>query len=206
MSIATTLLLRSLLLFLMLGSVAGLLAGAALILRPNWLLRASKYVNRWIPTRKLNQSLERPINLDHWFYRYRHLSGAAILAGATFMLYFFTVSFDKPGILAVLPKSATIPPVLMDALLDALVLISLIGAVSAMILGLFLMFRPSMLRNIELSANQPTSLRRALKPLEVPRSGVDEYVLRNVQLIGVLLLLGSLYTLAVLSAWLNYFK
>lgn len=203
MSVTDTLLLRSLLLFLMLGSVAGLLAGAALILRPDWLVRASKSANHWVPTRKLNQSLESPINLDHWFYRYRRLSGAFILLGAVYMLYFFMFKFDKSSLLAMLVKNATVPPALMDGLLDGLVLIGLTGAVCALIVSLFLLFRPSMLRSLELGVNQSTSLRRALKPLEIPRSDVDEYVFRHVHLAGVLLLLGSLYTLAGLATWLG---
>lgn len=205
MSITDNLLLHSLLLFLMLGSIAGLLAGAALILRPNWLLAASRYINRWIPTRKLNQSLETPINLDHWFYRFRVLSGAFILIGALYMLYFFVMGLDMPGILATLGKNSAVPASLMSALLDGLVLIGLIGAVCSLIVSLFLLFRPSMLRNLEHSFNQPASLRRALKPLETTRSDVDEYVFRHVHLAGVLLLLGSLYTLVGLAASLRHF-
>ncbi len=203
MSVTDTLLLRALLLFLMFGSIAGLLVGAALILRPDWLLRVSKHANRWVSTRHLDRSLEQSINLDHWFYRYRLVSGILTLAGAIYSIYFFTAAFDKPGVLAALSKHYTLPSALISWLLDALVLSSLVGAVFALIVSLFLLFRPSMLRGFEHGANQWISLRRALKPLEVPRSGVDEYVFRHVRLVGVLLLLGSLYTLVGLMIWLR---
>lgn len=203
MSIANTLLLRSLLLILMLGSVAGLLAGAALILRPEWLMRLGKFTNRWVSTRHLDSALERPVNLDHWFYRYSRVSGTLTLAGAIYIIYFFTSSFDKLGTLAGIFKNNIVPPQLMGAMLDALVLIILAGGVSAMIVSLFLLFRPSLLRGFEQRANQTSSLRRALKPLEIPRSNVDEYVFRNVRIVGVLLLFGSLYTLMGLAAWLG---
>lgn len=202
MTIVTALLLRTLLLILMLGSVAGLLAGAVLILRPDWLLRASKRLNRWVSTRKLTVSLERTIPLEHWFYRYRRLSGAFIMLGALYMLYFFMIKFDKAGVLNVF-SNATLPPSLMQGLLDGLVLIGISSAVIALIVSLFLFFRPSKLRNLEFSVNQSASLRRALKPLEIPRSGVDEYVLRKSYIVGALLVLGSLYTIAGLMAWLN---
>ena len=203
MSIITTLALRSLVLFLMVGSVAGLFVGAALILRQDWLLRVSKFTNRWISTRRMSRPLEQPINLDSWFYRYRRISGTAMLTGAVFILYFFAARFDKHSVLSSLSKNALIPPALMGGIIDALVLISLIGAVLVLIISLFLMFRPSLLRGLEQGSNRSSSLRRALKPLEIPRAGVDEYVYRNMQWVGVLILLGSLYTLVALASWLR---
>ena len=203
MSITETLLLRSLVFFLMVGSVAGLLAGAALILRPHWLIRLSKISNRWVSTRQIDKVLERPIHLDQWFYRYSRVSGALMLAGAIFLIYFFTTSLDKLNSLAGIFRNANIPPALMDGLLDGLVLIILVGSVLALIVGLFLLFRPSLLRGFEHKANQTASLRRALKPLEIPRSNVDEYVFRHGLWIGVLLVLGSVYTLVGFAAWLD---
>lgn len=203
MSITETLLLRSLVFFLMVGSVAGLLAGAALILRPQWLARLSQISNRWVSTRQIDKVLERPIHLDQLLYRYSRVSGALLMAGAIFLIYFFTTSFDKLNTLAGIFRNANIPPALMDGLLDGLVLIILVGSVLALIVGLFLLFRPSLLRDIEHKANQTASLRRALKPLEIPRSSVDEFVFRNVRWVGILLIVGSFYTLAGLAFWLN---
>ena len=202
MSIAYTLLLRSLLLFLVAGSFAGLITGATLIMRPDWLLRVSKRANQWVSTRHLDQSLEQTIKLDLWFYRYRLVCGTLTLAGAAFLIYFFTARFDKPNVIAGLSRKFPIPPALIESLLDALALSCLLGAVFAMIISLFLLFRPSMLRGFEQGANQWLSLRHELKPLEMPRSGVDEYVFHNARLVGVLLLFGSLYTLVGLAIWM----
>ena len=87
-------------------------------------------------------------------------------------------------------------------LLDSAVLSILLGAAFTLIISLFLLIRPSMLRGFEQGANQWISLRQALKPFEISRVGVDEYVFQNVQLAGVLLLFGSLYTLVGLTHWL----
>lgn len=202
-TLTTEIALRTLLLFLMLGSIAGLLTGAVLIMRPDWMLRLSKYTNRWVSTRQLNRKLERTVNLNRWFYRHHQASGSLTLVGALWIIGFFTIAFDKPKALAALPKNAVIPPALMEGLLDALVLASLTGAVFAVIISLFMLLRPSLLRGFEQGANQWLSLRRALKPLEISHSGVDEYVFRHVRLMGVLLLFGSLYTLAGLAFWLG---
>ena len=68
-------LMRSLMLFLLLGSVVGLLAGMALLLRPEWLQYLSKVSNRWISTRQTGRSLGQSVSIDRWFYLYAHLSG-----------------------------------------------------------------------------------------------------------------------------------
>ena len=203
MSITDTLLLRSLLLFLMLGSVAGLFVGMVLIMRPDWLLRVSKHTNRWISTRQFDRPLEQSVKLDPWFYRYRFTSGILILTGAVYTLYFFTAGLDKPAAIDGLSRKFPVPPAFIGSLLDALALSCLLGAAFALIVSLFLLFRPSMLRGFEQGSNQWLSMRRALKPLEIQRSGVDEYVFHNVRLVGILLLFGSLYTLVGLATWMR---
>ena len=203
MTIAHTLLLRSFVLLLLLGGAAGLVAGVLLIVRPEWLLRASRFSNRWVSTRHLNQSLEQPIRLDPLFYRYRRISATVTLTGAVFIVYFFTARFDKPGVLAALSKNSTIPRALMSGLLDALVLASVVGGVFVMAISFFLLLRPSLLREIERKANQAGSLRHALKPLEIGRSGVDEYVFRRARAAGLLLAVGGLYVLFALLVWLG---
>lgn len=196
---------RSLILFLLLGSVAGLFAGAALLLRPALLLRASKFANRWISTRQLSRPLTRFFSLDSWFYRYNRLSGAVLMSGSIYMVYFFTAVFDKSVALKNVFKTDLLPPALMEGLVDALVLASLTGAVFVMLISLFLILRPSMLREFELSANRSVSLRKELKPLEITRDGVDQCVFRNVRLAGILILSGSIYTLVVLVSSFNSF-
>ena len=195
-------LLHASLLFLMAGSIAGLFAGAALVLRPAWLLHASRRANRWIATRQITSVLEQVVKVDRWFYRHHQASGMLLLTGSIFLIYFFTARFDKLRILIGLSRAFAIPPVLTEVLLDSAVFSILLGAAFALIISLFLLIRPSMLRGFEQGANQWISLRRALRPFEIPRSGVDEYVFLNVQMAGVLLLFGSLYTLAGLTIWL----
>ena len=202
MSIINKLVFHMLLLFLVVGSIAGLFMGAALVMRPTWLLHASRRANRWIATRRIDSMLERIIKVDRWFYRHHRITGMLLLAGAVFLVYFFTARLDKPRILAGMSRAFSTPPALTDVLLDSTVLSILLGATFTIIISLFLLIRPSLLRGFEQGANQWVSLRRALKMFEISRVGVDEYIFQNVQMAGVLLLLGSLYTLAGLTAWL----
>lgn len=194
----------ALLFFMVMAGVAGLLGGATLVMSPSWLLHASKRANRWISTRKIDHMLEQVIKVDRWFYRHHRVSGSLLLAGALFLIYFFTMRLNKVTILAELSKVAIISPAFTDALLDATVLSILLGAVFALLVSLFLLVRPSMLRGFELEANKRISLRRALRPLAIGRLGVEEYVFQNVRLAGAVLLLASLYILVGVAIWFGW--
>ena len=198
-------LMRSLNLFLILGSVAGVLAGAALLLRPEWLIRVSKRANHWVSTRQMAGPLARSIILDGWFYRYNRINGAVIMSGSIYIIYYFTAVFVKVDVLNSAFKTPNISPSVMSGLLDALVLTCLMGAIFAAIISLFLAFKPSMLREFEQKANQKMLLRQGLKALEIQRTGLDQYVFKNVRLTGILILLGSVYTLVVLVSNLKNF-
>jgi hypothetical protein len=186
---------HAVLLFMAFAAVAGVLAGAVLILRPAWLVQFGAYANRWVSTRKMDRSLERWVSLDKWFYQHHRGSGAVMLGGAVWLIG-FVISLDRPTILAALFGGNHYPMQLAQAWLDAFVLASLTAGVFAALVSTILLLRPSMLRDFEQVANQWLSLRKTLKPVEIPRPGVDDYVLKHFRAIGALLLLGSLYTLA----------
>jgi hypothetical protein len=201
MTILNNILLHAFLNFLVLGSAAGLIVGAILILRPHWLERVSLVANRWVSTRALNKSMERTIEFDRWFYRYRLFGGGFTLLGALYLLYFFTVTLDKAAAIAGIAKHFHVPVAYIGVLFDPLVLIALLGATFALFVSLFVLFRPSQLREFEKVANQWVSMRQTLKPLEVPRSGVDEFALRHASKTGAVLVMGSLYALVLLTWW-----
>ena len=196
-------LLQSVVIFLLFGSLAGVLAGVLLVFRPQSFQRLGARLNRWISTRHLDTLLERNIAIDPWFYRHRIVSGALILSGAVYVLVFFIVTLDREPAIAGLAARLDYPPALVGGLLDAVVLSALLGALCAVLAALFMLFRPSLLRGFEQDANRWLSLRKALKPMEVPRDTLDRFVLRHARQTGVFLMLGGLYTLVFLLLWLG---
>lgn len=111
-------LMRSLILFLLVGSVVGLFGGILLLLRPDWMLSMNKFSNRWISTRKMGRSLEKSVNIDHWFYRNSHLSGVVLLTGAIYIVYAFTTQVVRADLLASFGRLHLVQPVLLEPLLD----------------------------------------------------------------------------------------
>lgn len=199
-----SLLLRSAVLFLIVGSLAGLVVGALLIRSPHRLRKVGDILNRWVSTRHLDQALDRTVEIDPWFYRHRRASAGMMLAASGYILYSFTIGLDRASAVIGLSKRFYLPQGLAGGLLDALVLSALLGALFAAFVSLFLLLRPSMLKDFEQGANRWVSLRRGLKSLEVKRQGVDEYIYKHGREAGIMLMIGSLYVLAMLTTWIGH--
>lgn len=194
-------LLQSAVIFLIIGSVAGLFIGALLVFRPQQFQRISTVLNLWVSTRALDKTLERSISIDAWFYRHRKIAGGFILAGGVFVLTYFTVMLDREMAITGLAKHFQYPALLIAGLLDALVLSSMLGAVCAIFVALCLMYRPSLLRGFEEGANQWVSMRKALKPMEIQRDSLNQLANQYARQTGIFLMLGGLYTLILMLLW-----
>lgn len=195
-----TILWQSLVVFLLIGALLGILLGSLLVFRPQLVQPVNRAANRWISMRHLNLLFDRGISIEHWFYRHHRLAGMVAVLGAAYILVSFGLLFDKAG--AVQRLAYLVPSRLLEGLLDALVLGALTGAAVALVAGLFLWLRPGLLRDTEAWTNRWVSSRRSTKVLDVPRDQVDRFVMRHARRMGWLLLLGSLYLLFVLAGWL----
>lgn len=182
---------RDLAIFLLFGALLGVSLGLLLIFKPQYLERCSKVGNRWVSTRHISQWLDRSISVEHWFYRHHRAVGAIIVLGAAYIFIYFGFQFDRAFVLQ--HWSGKLPAQLLAGLLNALVLAALTGGAVALIAGLFLWFRPSLLRGVEEQSNRWVSSRRATKILDVPHEQVDIFVAQHAKMAGWLLLLASIY-------------
>lgn len=188
---------RDLAIFLLFGAVLGVLLASLLIFTPQYLARVNHIANHWISTRHISRWLDRSISIEQWFYQHNRAVGIVVVLGASYILIFFSMLFDKSYSMQRMGVKGIVPPKLLDGLLDALVLSSLIGGTVALLVGLFLWLRPSLLRGVEAGANQWVTSRRATKMLDVPRYDLDQFVAHHAKRAGWLLLLGSIYLFVV---------
>ena len=187
---------RALAIFLLIGALLGVVLALLLIFKPQFLERLNRVANRWVSTRHINRWLDRSVRIEHWFYQHHRAAGVVIVLGASYILIYFGFLFDKAYTLQ--RWSGKFPAKLLDGLLDALVLGSLVGGAVALMVGLFLWLRPSLLRGMEEVANQWVSSRRVTKMLDVPHGQVDIFIARHAQRAGWLLLVGSIYLFFVM--------
>ncbi len=104
-----SLLLSAAILALIVGNLAALLVGALLFWRPQRLRKVGAILNRWVSTRHLNQSLDRTVEIDPWFYRHRRASGGLILLASVYILYSFTVGLDRASAVSGIARHFDLP-------------------------------------------------------------------------------------------------
>ncbi len=192
---------RSLAIFLLIGALMGVTTALLLIFKPQLLQRISRVANHWVSLRKVSQLMDRSIRTERWFYRHHLLIGPLVVAGAGYMLLYFGWLLDRAAALRALSATIANPP-LASALLQALLLFALIGAVVALLVGAVYWVRPSLLRGLETQSNQWVSSRKATKVMDVTHEQVDLFVAQHAQGVGWLLLAGSVYLLVVMARWL----
>lgn len=191
---------QSLVVFLFVSALTGIALALLLIYNPSLLVRINRFANRWISTRHIDRPLDRIISLEEWFYRHHRPLGILITLGAGYIITFFGLLFDRAAALQRLTRY--VPANLANGLLDALVLGALIGAVTALLVGLFMWIRPSMLRGFEEISNKWVSSRHATRVLAIPRDHAEIYIAQHARSVGWLLLLGCLYLFFLTVRWL----
>ncbi len=177
--------------FLLLGSLLGILLGLVLIFKPQHVEQLNRIANHWISTRGISRILDRSISIERWFYRHHRMAGIFTMLGAAYIFIDFTFWLDKA---ATLQRYARMLPLnMLRGLLDAVVTFALIASVASFIAGLLIFLRPSLLKGLEQISNQWVSMRRATKVFDVPRDQVDIFVVKYARRAGWTLLLGSIY-------------
>lgn len=203
MSVSTALLLNLFTLFLIGGCVAALFIGIWILVRPETFLRANKFLSQWYTTRKITKPLMVPRRTERFVYRYHRVLGFFIVACALYVLYGVCYEYDKNSIItAFFGSEERYPPAAW--LVPALAMMVGVGGLFALVVGGFLVVRPSLLKGFETWANRWVSARSATKFLDTMWFGPDQWVMRHPRVVAILLILGSAYALfRLIVMWIS---
>lgn len=195
MEILNDILRQSFLMFLWIGSLAGILVGAGIWLKPEQVMQLNQYFSRWVGSEKIELALDRPRWIERFFYRHHKLVGVGVLLGALGVLYTFLFSYNLRIISAYVPRDYW-------WLSDALVGMLLIGSGLAALIGTLVLVKPSLLRELEKSSNHWVSTERLQTVFNGMHFSAEQSIIRHHQIAGGAILLGSLYILIVLGYFL----
>jgi hypothetical protein len=188
-------LLQSFLFFSWLAAIAGILFGACMLLRPEQVVRANQQFSDWMASARIAEQFGRTHKSERFFYRHHRLVGACLFLGATLVLYTFLFSYNLRVISTAFPKNSW-------WLLDGFVGLMLISSVPSAIVGFIMMTKPSLLRDLENSANIRIATNFVPKGFSKTNNSLEQLMLQHRKLAGGLLMAGSLYILSSLSHFL----
>ena len=117
--------------FLLIFALFGVVLALLLIFKPQLLEQFNRVANRWVSTRSISQLLDRSISIERWFHKHHRAVGIFIVLGSSYMLIYFGFLFDKAYTLQRLSLRWMLPAKLLDGLLNAMVLVSLVGGTAA---------------------------------------------------------------------------
>ena len=194
-------LLQSFLIFVVVGCVFSFIIGVLMLLKPEGVLRLNQYLSRWVSTEKLAAVLDAPHSVETALYRRHRSVGVLVLAGALYILYVMLFAFKKKA--AGEDLSFGLNPQIAAWLLDALGVVLVVSSLLGLIIGIFLVVRPSVFKPVEEWGNKWYTTEKSLRVMETVHLKPDEAMIRNYRFVAALVVAGSLYV--ILSYWVVLF-
>ena len=184
-------LVESALIFLLVATAFALLYGVALLAAPSRTLRFNDVASRWFSTRSVQVALDKRHDLQRVIYRRHRWIGVLLLVGGSYVLWILLARYDPSVVVAPLKRSMS--PRLASAILDAAWWLLVPANALAVVVGIVMFARPSLLRGVESFANREVSTEAVGTMLDGVYSAPDRLIRAYPRLTGVVIVVASLY-------------
>jgi hypothetical protein len=179
------------------GAALGLVVGVLLLVNSERVMQWNSRLNRWYSTRRAMRSLDGQIDIKRPLYRWHRVLGVLVFAASLYTLDILVFGFQTSALVRALRGAGN--PALLALLIDGVKIFLIVGNVAALLASAALIFRPSLLKGLEVWGDRQFSVRVSTQPLDVMRYQPDDFVRRRPRLVGALLALGSVYVLVTLG-------
>jgi hypothetical protein len=177
------------------GLLLACAVGLLLLASPRRLFAVNAVMSRWVDTSASLRKLERPLQIERFFYRHHRIVGALIVLGAAYVLWRWAFAFERDAFLTLIGRRWVTSG--LDWIISALEAIVVLLHVLILAVGSVILLRPSLLKGVEKTANRwhsgPPSER-----LDAVVATVDEGVAIYPRLSGAVLVAASSWCLATL--------
>jgi hypothetical protein len=182
---------------ILLGAGLGLVVGVMLLIDSARVMQWNAYLNRWISTENAARVLDQSRDVKHFVYRRHRVVGLLVIAGALFALDVLAFGLRTTPLLRVLRPLGN--PTALAVAVDSARVFLVSGNFVALIAGVILCFRPSLLKGVEAWADRQFSTPLPNKSLDEPNYRPDAFVRDHPKLVGALVAAGSVFILASLG-------
>jgi len=179
------------------GAALGLVVGVLLLVNSERVMQWNSRLNRWYSTRRAMRSLDGQIDIKRPLYRWHRVLGVLVFAASVYTLDILVFGFQTSALVRALRGAGN--PTLLALVVDGVKIFLIVGNVAALLASAALIFRPSLLKGLEVWGDRQFSVRVSTQPLDIMRYQPDDFVRRRPRLVGALLALGSVYVLVTLG-------
>lgn len=167
------------------------LVGLALIVMPARFLAWGNSVNRWISTTAFFNALDKPRDHERFYYKHHRIFGGIIIILAAVIIYQLAFHTNLDAMTAAVQKLAV--SVFGKWLLTTCFYILIALSVLALLAGLIIFIRPSLLKSLESWGNRWIDTRMPLQRFDEVHDIPADILPGKPRLFGCLVLLGALY-------------
>jgi len=179
------------------GAALGLILGLLLLVNSQRVMSWNRSLNRWYSTRRAARALDRPIDIKRPLYRWHRVLGVLVFAASLYTLDMLVFGFQTSALVRTLRGAGN--PAIVSLAVDGAKIFLIAGNVAALLASAALIFRPSLLKSLEVWADRYYSARGSSRTLDVMRYQPDDFVRSQPRLVGCVLVLGSAYVLITLG-------
>jgi hypothetical protein len=183
----------------LLALILSLATGLMLIFKPEHVIQWNTRFQKTYSMRRQTRSLEQPHDIDRLFYRHHLIVGSTITIISAYIFYYFSMVFTINMFAIIFSGYST---AILALLADWLRILMLVVSTLTLIIGITILLRPSGLKSFESWANRWISTRQATRPLTQNYQKLDQLLLASPRVLGITLVLLSLYS--VISLILLY--
>jgi len=168
------------------------LLGLWILIAPGSFLRIGQYLGSWVNTEKYFDAIDKPRFQEGLLYRQHRWVGGLIFVGALYTLLMLLLKVNINILKASLPVIGN--AYVSEWLYGSIYSILVVANVFALIIGVVVFARPSMLKWIESILNRWIYTEKKLKKLDVTHEiSIDIFPGGNPRLFGLAVALGGLY-------------
>ena len=178
-------------------TVFAAIAGLWALLNPESFIRFNQRLSTWVGMDKGSvSSAQANFKLERPFYRFHLITGPLIVLASIYVLYEAIFVLNRAEVGSALSISESMLKIWTEILVDAAFGWIYISGFIAFLVGIVVTIRPSYLKGIENRMNTWVDTESTTRILDKKLNLLDEWVIKNPRLFGILSLSGS-----VLVAW-----
>ncbi|MBN4078206.1 hypothetical protein JYT29_02635 [Nitrospina gracilis] len=203
MDVVYEILIESGLIFAFLLVIGAFVYSAMILFKPQQALKLNSKFNSWFSTEKVDSAIDKHIDTNAWMLKNRWWMGSLFLVGAGITLKYLLKDFDSGQFISlVLQPSTKSSQALIEILIDSIHWFLIFTSGVGVLACLAFLINPRAFQRFSDKLDTHYSTESIKQEADTVYTAVDDWVMKNHIIIGLVLFLGSTYLMVLISAML----